>query len=134
MFDRNDDDDITKKELTDSLENLRICIFDADLASMIKKKDADGDRSVDVDEFVMLYQAIMDGLLGEEEEEEMREAFDQNRDGFITMEELRSFDIKQGRRTEDCKRMISTGNDWPPWGSRSVDDGRNDRRGREEDN
>ncbi|WOK93775.1 calmodulin-like protein 3 [Canna indica] len=115
MFDRNGDDDITKKELADSLENLEIYIFDVDLASMIEKKDADGDRCVDVDEFAMLYHAIMDWLLGGEEEEEMHEAFevfDHNRDGFITVEELwlmlTSLGIKQGRTTEDCKRMIST--------------------------
>ncbi|WOL14330.1 calmodulin-like protein 3 [Canna indica] len=116
MFDRNGDGRITKKELTDSLENLGIYISDADLASVIERIDADGDGCVDVDEFAALYRAIMDGLPGgEEEEEEMREAFevfDQNGDGFITVEELRSvlasFGIKQGRTTEDCKRMIST--------------------------
>ncbi|KAJ6941403.1 hypothetical protein NC651_007245 [Populus alba x Populus x berolinensis] len=43
----------------------------------------------------------------------MREAFnvfDQNGDGFITVEELKSvlssLGLKQGRTLEDCKRMI----------------------------
>ncbi|OIW15928.1 hypothetical protein TanjilG_04463 [Lupinus angustifolius] len=43
----------------------------------------------------------------------MKEAFnvfDQNRDGFITVEELRSvfasLGLKQGRTVEDCKKMI----------------------------
>ncbi|CDY28045.1 BnaC05g44470D [Brassica napus] len=49
-----------------------------------------------------------------DEEEDIIEAFnvfDQNRDGFITVEELRSvlssLGLKQGRTLEDCKRMIS---------------------------
>ncbi|KAK9146075.1 hypothetical protein Sjap_005978 [Stephania japonica] len=50
---------------------------------------------------------------GQDEEEDIKEAFnvfDQNRDGFITVEELNSvlstLGLKQGRTLEDCKRMI----------------------------
>ncbi|KAK8713751.1 hypothetical protein V6N13_148961 [Hibiscus sabdariffa] len=48
------------------------------------------------------------------EEEDMLEAFnvfDQNKDGFITFEELSSvllsLGLKQGRALEDCQRMIT---------------------------
>ena len=110
MFDRNGDGRITKKELSDSLENLGIFIPDKDLIQMIDKIDVNGDGYVDIDEFGALYQTIMDER---DEEEDMREAFnvfDQNGDGFITVEELRSvlssLGLKQGRTIEDCKKMI----------------------------
>ena len=92
LFDRNGDGRITKKELNDSLENLAIFIPDKELIQMIEKIDINGDGCVDIDEFGELYQSIMDER---DEEEDMKEAFnvfDQNGDGFITV--------------EDCKKMI----------------------------
>ncbi|CAB4294003.1 unnamed protein product [Prunus armeniaca] len=110
MFDRNGDGQITKQELNDSLENLGIFIPDKELFNMIQKIDVDGDGCVDIDEFGELYQSIMDER---DEDEDMKEAFnvfDQNGDGFITVDELRSvlssLGLKQGRTIEDCKRMI----------------------------
>lgn len=110
MFDRNGDGRITKKELNDSLENLGIFIPDKELTQMIEKIDMNGDGCLDVDEFGELYQAIMEE---HDEEGDMKEAFnvfDQNGDGYITGEELRSvlssFGLKQGRTMEDCKKMI----------------------------
>ena len=92
MFDRNGDGRITKQELSDSLQNLGIYIPDRDMMQMIEKIDVNGDGFVDIDEFGVLYQTIMDER---DEEEDMKEAFnvfDQNGDGFITV--------------EDCKKMI----------------------------
>lgn len=110
MFDRNGDGRITKKELNDSLENMGIFIPDKELTQMIEKIDVNGDNCVDIDEFGSLYQSIMDER---DEDEDMREAFnvfDQNGDGFITVEELKSvlasLGLKQGRTAEDCKNMI----------------------------
>ncbi|KAL3507094.1 hypothetical protein ACH5RR_032476 [Cinchona calisaya] len=110
MFDKNGDGRITKKELTDSLENMGIFIPDKELTQMIEKIDVNGDGCVDIDEFGALYQSIMDER---DEDEDMREAFnvfDQNGDGFITVEELKSvlqsLGLKQGRTVEDCKNMI----------------------------
>lgn len=112
MFDRNDDGRITKKELNDSLENLGIFIPDIELSQMIEKIDVNRDGCVDIEEFRELYESIMDERV-EEEEEDMREAFnvfDQNGDGFISVDELRSvlvsLGLKQGRTVEDCKKMI----------------------------
>ncbi|XP_048140400.1 calmodulin-like protein 3 [Rhodamnia argentea] len=110
MFDRNGDGRITEKELGDSLQNLGIYIPGKELGEMIAKIDVDGDGCVDIDEFGALYRSIMDER---DEEEDLREAFnvfDQNGDGFITVDELRSvlasLGLKQGRTLEDCKRMI----------------------------
>ncbi|CAL0332462.1 unnamed protein product [Lupinus luteus] len=110
LFDRNGDGRITMKELNDSLEKLSIYIPDNELAKMIEKIDVNHDGCVDIDEFGELYKSIMDDR---DEEEDMREAFnvfDQNGDGFISVEELRSvlssLGLKQGRTVEDCKKMI----------------------------
>jgi len=110
MFDRNGDGRITKKELNDSLANMGISIPDPELTQMIEKIDVNGDGCVDIDEFGVLYQTIMDE---HDEDEDMREAFnvfDQNGDGFITVDELKtvlaSLGLNQGRTTEDCKKMI----------------------------
>ncbi|KAL8516534.1 hypothetical protein ACS0TY_014975 [Phlomoides rotata] len=113
MFDRNGDGKISRKELSDSLENLGIHISEKEMWQMIENIDANGDGYVDVDEFGMLYTTIMDDNDRRDEEDDVREAFkvfDQNNDGFITVEELRSvlasLGLKQGRTLEDCKRMI----------------------------
>ncbi|XP_007033950.2 PREDICTED: calmodulin-like protein 7 [Theobroma cacao] len=110
MFDKNGDGRITKKELNDSLENLGIFIPDGELTHMIEKIDVNGDNCVDIDEFGELYHSIMDD---KDEEEDMKEAFnvfDQNGDGYISVDELRSvlvsLGLKQGKTIEDCKRMI----------------------------
>ncbi|GFQ06396.1 calmodulin-like protein 3 [Phtheirospermum japonicum] len=110
MFDRNGDGRITKQELNDSLENMGIFIPDKELSAMIDKIDINGDGCVDIGEFETLYQNIMDER---DVEEDMREAFnvfDQNGDGFITVDELKSvlasLGLKQGRAAEDCKKMI----------------------------
>ncbi|KAE8692117.1 putative calcium-binding protein CML28 [Hibiscus syriacus] len=110
MFDKNGDGKITKKELSDSLSTLGIFIDDKELNQMVDKIDVNGDGFVDIEEFGALYQTIMNER---DEEEDMKEAFnvfDQNIDGFITEEELRSvlasLGLKQGRTIEDCKQMI----------------------------
>ncbi|CAI0442361.1 unnamed protein product [Linum tenue] len=51
MFDRNGDGKITRKELSDSLQNLGIYIPEGDLTQMIEKIDVNGDGFVDMDEF-----------------------------------------------------------------------------------
>uniref|UniRef100_A0A7N0ZWI8 EF-hand domain-containing protein n=1 Tax=Kalanchoe fedtschenkoi TaxID=63787 RepID=A0A7N0ZWI8_KALFE len=111
MFDRNGDGRITSEELSDSLDNLGIFIPETDLAHMIQKIDFNGDGCVDIHEFGELYRSLMGGR---DEEGDMREAFnvfDQNGDGFITVDELRSvlasLGLKQGRTLEDCKKMIT---------------------------
>lgn len=110
MFDRNGDGRITQKELNDSLESMGIFIPDSELTQMIEKIDVNHDGCVDIDEFGALYQNIMDER---DEEADMKEAFnvfDQNGDGFITVDELKSvmasLGLKQGRSAEDCKSMI----------------------------
>lgn len=110
MFDHNGDGRITKQELSESLGKMGIFIPDEELSQMIEKIDVNKDGCVDIDEFGDLYQTLMNAR---EEEEDMKEAFnvfDQNGDGFITVEELKSvlasLGLKQGRTEEECKTMI----------------------------
>uniref|UniRef100_A0ACD5XI81 Uncharacterized protein n=1 Tax=Avena sativa TaxID=4498 RepID=A0ACD5XI81_AVESA len=118
MFDKNGDGQITKKELDESLKNLGIYIPDDELDATMGKIDTNGDGCVDVQEFGLLYRSIIgegaDGGRKGDDEEGMREAFDvfdQNGDGYITVEELRSvlasLGLKQGRTVEECRQMIS---------------------------
>ena len=67
MFDRNEDGKITKKELSDSLENLGIFILDNELVQMIEKIDVNKDGYVDMEDFGALNQTIMDERDGEED-------------------------------------------------------------------
>ncbi|KAK9138796.1 hypothetical protein Sjap_009390 [Stephania japonica] len=120
MFDHDGDGRVTKEELKESLGKLGIAVDDEGLEEMVAKIDANGDGCVDMEEFGVLYETIVMGVEGSgggggggEEDEEMREAFnvfDQNRDGFITGEELREvlgcLGLRQGRSVEDCRKMI----------------------------
>ncbi|XP_015698545.1 probable calcium-binding protein CML28 [Oryza brachyantha] len=119
MFDKNGDGRITKKELGESFRNLGIYIPDDELDATMDKIDANGDGCVDVEEFGLLYRSILGddhrhNQPAGDEDDGMREAFnvfDQNGDGFITVDELQSvlstLGLKQGRTAEDCRRMIS---------------------------
>uniref|UniRef100_A0ACD5YL74 Uncharacterized protein n=1 Tax=Avena sativa TaxID=4498 RepID=A0ACD5YL74_AVESA len=118
MFDKNGDGQIIKKELGESLKNLGIYIPDDELDATMGKIDTNGDGCVDVQEFGLLYRSIIgegaDGVRKGDYEEGMREAFDvfdQNGDGYITVEELRSvlasLGLKQGRTVEECRQMLS---------------------------
>lgn len=111
LFDRNGDGRITKKELSDSLENLGIFIAEKDLTQMIEKIDVNGDGFVDIEEFKALYESTM--TEEKDEDDEVKEAFnvfDQNGDGFITVDELKSvlgsLGMRHGKTVEDCKKMI----------------------------
>ncbi|KAJ4756463.1 EF hand calcium-binding family protein [Rhynchospora pubera] len=111
LFDQNSDGRISKKELSDSLDKLGIYIPEDELIAMIEKIDVNRDGCVDIEEFGALYETIMDEKNAEDDIREAFKVFDQNGDGYITVEELRSvlnsLGLKQGRTAEDCKRMIS---------------------------
>ncbi|GMQ07111.1 hypothetical protein CsSME_00051448 [Camellia sinensis var. sinensis] len=127
-FDKNNDGFITKKELSESLNNIGIHMTLQEVEEMVEKVDSNGDGLIDLDEFCELFESVvgLDGVVGgggeeEEEEEEggsgggsdLKEAFDVfdgDRDGLITVEELgmvlSSLGLKEGQRLESCKEMI----------------------------
>ncbi|KAG2314993.1 hypothetical protein Bca4012_065797 [Brassica carinata] len=82
---------------------------------MIHNIDTNRDVCIDIDEFESHYRSIFNKHHneGETEEEDMREAFnvlDQDRDGFIIGDELKSvlasLGLKQGKVLEGCKKFL----------------------------
>ena len=121
-FDKNGDGFITKQELKESMKNIGILLTTKDVEEMVERVDANSDGQIDPDEFCELYESMGggggggDGERGEGEnggESDMRDAFDvfdADKDGLISVEELRavlsSLGLKEGKRLEDCKEMI----------------------------
>ncbi|XP_047336583.1 calmodulin-like protein 3 [Impatiens glandulifera] len=116
MFDHNRDGRITNDELRDSLESIGIFVSTTDLNRMIEEIDVDGDGCIDMYEFKKLYRSIAEEKDGDDDDgkdelvKEAFDVFDQNGDGFITVDELwsvlASLGMKQGRAADDCRRMI----------------------------
>ncbi|KAI6694132.1 hypothetical protein NL676_021842 [Syzygium grande] len=127
-FDRNRDGLITRGELRESLRGVGISVSDAELEEAVTGSDADGDGCLNLDEFCSLLESISTASGGDEreamkvggdfgegdsQEAELKEAFDvfdRDRDGVITVEELRlvlsSLGMREGKRTEECEEMI----------------------------
>jgi len=118
-FDKNGDGLISKQEMRESFDKLRLCIDEEELGCTIQTVDVNGDGYVDFEEFVTLYES-MSGKRGageeakaDHEDADLAEAFgvfDENGDGLITVEELqsvlKSLGLEQGRSIGDCKKMI----------------------------
>ncbi|CAA0833961.1 Calmodulin-like protein 5 [Striga hermonthica] len=92
----NGDDNISRKELNNSLENLGMFLPEEKLRAMIGKIDVDEDVHLDTEEFGTLYTVVManaGGDEGDDGEEDVREAFTDffpsGQGGFITADELR---------------------------------------------
>ncbi|KAA8522992.1 hypothetical protein F0562_009415 [Nyssa sinensis] len=118
-FDKNNDGFITKKELRESVKNIGILMTEKEVSEMVEKVDCNGDGLIDLDEFCELFESMVNreedgGEEGEGEGEgELKEAFDVfdgDKDGLITVEELRlvlsSLGLKEGKRMENCREMI----------------------------
>ncbi|KAI4344170.1 hypothetical protein L6164_011430 [Bauhinia variegata] len=119
-FDKNGDGFITRQELRESLRNLRISMTDREIEDIVVKFDSNGDGLIDFDEFCLLTSECMvgqeggsEGILKEDEEENLKEAFDvfdKDKDGLISVEELalvlNTLGLKEGRKIEDCIEMI----------------------------
>lgn len=121
-FDKNGDGLISKQEMKESFDKLRLCVSEEELLYTFRTVDVNGDGYVDLEEFVTLYESI-NGKGAEEKKEaqadhvdedaDLAEAFgvfDENGDGLITVEELqsvlKSLGLKEGRTIGECRKMI----------------------------
>ncbi|EEF35179.1 calmodulin-like protein 3 [Ricinus communis] len=122
-FDKNGDGFITRQELRDSLENIRIIMTEKEVEEMVTKVDSNGDGLIDFEEFCLLCESMAmpssdqerESFEGKDQEaggdlQEAFDVFDRDKDGLISVEELglvlSSLGLREGRRVEDCKAMI----------------------------
>ncbi|XP_071716783.1 calmodulin-like protein 3 [Rutidosis leptorrhynchoides] len=118
-FDKNKDGFITKQELSDSLKNIGISTSEKDVLEMVQKVDVNGDGLIDFDEFCELFESMMsqedeNSSKLDQEDGDLKDAFDVfdgDKNGLISVEELGlvldSLGFKEGKKLEDCKKMIS---------------------------
>ncbi|XP_022976028.1 probable calcium-binding protein CML44 [Cucurbita maxima] len=108
-IDRNGDGFVSIEELHWLLNRTGVDFISDDLESLI------GKSKIDFDEFLSLYESISEiNRGGEEIESDLLNAFqvfDENRDGFISCDELHNVLVRLGlwddkRCVRDCRRMI----------------------------
>ncbi|XP_052224744.1 neo-calmodulin-like [Dreissena polymorpha] len=94
MFDRNGDGRISASELSQAFRVQGQCIPEAEIRSIIREVDDDGNGQIDFEEFVSLMTTkSQDARSATRDESELREAFkvfDQNGDGKISCKELKA--------------------------------------------
>ncbi|XP_070538780.1 calmodulin [Ptychodera flava] len=101
LFDKDGDGTITTKELGTVMRSLGQNPTEAELQDMINEVDADGNGTIDFQEFVVMMAKKMKET---DQEEELREAFrvfDKDGDGFISADELRHVMRNLGEQLTD---------------------------------
>jgi calcium-binding protein CML len=120
-FDSNGDGQISVDELGHALERLGLPIPLPELESTVRDSFKAGSDGLDFDGFAALHRSVAEQLLGygaattegvtgEEQEEELKEAFrvfDEDGDGFISAAELKSVLTRLGLAdVDDVEQMI----------------------------
>lgn len=102
LFDKNGDGYISSKELGIVMRSLGQNPSEQELKDMINEVDADGNGSIDFEEFIHMMARNMKNPV--DEEVELRESFkvfDKNGDGYISAAELRHVMTTLGEKLTD---------------------------------
>lgn len=86
--DRDGDGRITLQELRQAMERLGEEPTDAELRALLVKADADGNRAIELAEFLAFMSRRMRAAGPQDEMREAFDAFDRNRDGLVSVDEL----------------------------------------------
>merc|ERR1711973_127456 len=106
LFDKDKNGIISSVELSTVMKNLGHEPSEAELKQMMTEVDTDGDGEIDFDEFL----SMMKEMSGDSEKELLQafQVFDKNKDGFISVDELRQVMATLGETLsqEEIEEMI----------------------------
>ncbi|WVZ68468.1 hypothetical protein U9M48_017403 [Paspalum notatum var. saurae] len=103
LFDKDGDGCITTKELGAVMRSLGQNPTEAELQAMIAEVDADGNRTIDLQEFLGLMARKMKDTESEEELREAFRVFDKDQNGAISAAELRHVMTNLGEKLSDAE-------------------------------
>jgi len=118
LFDKDNDGCITSKEIRTVMHGLRLENSDQEITDMIKNADADGNGTIDFNEFLVLMkrsnccQRVVDkSRENKTDEKELRQAFkvfDIDGNGVIDAKELKitMFNLGENLSDKDLKQML----------------------------
>jgi calmodulin len=101
LFDKDNDGQITTKELGTVMRSLGQNPSESELADMINEVDVDNDGTIDFPEFLTMMARKMKDTDSEEEIREAFKVFDRDGNGFISAAELRHVMTSIGEKLTD---------------------------------
>nr|AAA92677.1 calmodulin-like protein [Pisum sativum] len=108
LFDKDGDGCVTVEELATVIRSLDQNPTEEELQDMISEVDADGNGTIEFDEFLNLMARKMKDTDAEEELREAFKVFDKDQNGYISPSELRHVMMNLGEKLsdEEVKQMI----------------------------
>jgi calmodulin len=101
LFDKNNDGEITSKELGTVMRSLGQNPSESELQDMINEVDTDNNGTIDFPEFLTMMARKMKETDSEEEIREAFKVFDRDNNGFISAAELRHVMTSIGENLTD---------------------------------